>query len=146
MFLQSPCLSRRHFLALSLFALPGSDRSMAALLHHCERLDSQGRHPEPRPGINAERVASEAELQDAPDAIDAFNQVRQIPQIIDGIRCNCGCADRKGFYSLLSCFEGPDAMAKYCDKCQGEGRYAFRLHRSGKSLIEIRAALDARFG
>jgi hypothetical protein len=36
-------------------------------------------------------------------------------------------------------------MARHCDKCQGQGRYAFRLQRAGKSLDEIRAAIDARY-
>jgi hypothetical protein len=36
-------------------------------------------------------------------------------------------------------------MAQMCDLCQGHGRYAFRLHNAGKSLDEIRAAIDARY-
>jgi hypothetical protein len=79
-------------------------------------------------------------------AIPAFDEVRQIPEIIDGIRCNCGCADDPSFYSLLTCYEGSEPMARYCPICQGQGRLAFRLHAAGKSLDEIRVAIDARFG
>jgi hypothetical protein len=89
-------------------------------------------------------VLTHEQLKDSPDAITAFDQVRQIPQIVDGIRCHCGCAKEKGFYSLLSCYEG-DGMARDCHICQGQGRMAFRLHRAGKSLAEIRTAIDARF-
>ena len=73
-------------------------------------------------------------------------QLRDIGHIIDGIRCHCGCADLNGHYSLLSCYEGEDAMAKICPICQGEGRVAARLAKAGKSLDEIRVAIDAQFG
>ena len=103
-------------------------------------------HPTPRPGITAEKVATEAQLGAWVDALPAFDEVRQIPEIVDGIRCNCGCADTPGYYSLLTCYEGEEAMARVCHICQGQGRLAFRLHSAGKSLEEIRAAIDARFG
>jgi len=102
-------------------------------------------HPEPRPGITAARVLPKEKLTDHPDAISAFEQVRQIPQIVDGIGCHCGCATRAGFYSLLSCYEG-DGMAMMCEVCQGQGRLAFRLHQAGKTLDQIRAGIDARYG
>ncbi|MEO8226707.1 MAG: CYCYC family (seleno)protein, partial [Gemmatimonadota bacterium] len=70
---------------------------------------------------------------------------RRIPQILDGIRCHCGCATLPGFYSLLSCYEG-DGMARMCVICQGQARLADRLERAGKSLDQIRSAIDARFG
>ncbi|MEP7326001.1 MAG: PCYCGC motif-containing (lipo)protein [Gemmatimonadota bacterium] len=102
-------------------------------------------HPEPRPGITAARVLPREKLTDHPDAVTAFEQVRQIPQIVDGIGCHCGCASRAGFYSLLSCYEG-EGMAMMCEVCQGQGRLAFRLFNSGKTLDQIRAAIDARYG
>lgn len=122
-------------------------RGPHAIVHRCAHAiaGSSDGHPTPRPGITAANVLEENELKDTPDAIDAFNEVRQIPQIADGIRCHCGCAEVEGYYSLLSCYERPTAMATMCDKCQEQGRYTFRLHRAGKSLDEIRAAIDARF-
>ena len=141
-------LSRRDFLA-SLVAA-----SATALLRpdtHCRdghhrRGHAQDGHPVPRPGRDASRVPKASELAETPDAIVAFDEVRQIPQVADGIRCHCGCATQPEIYSLLSCYETTDAMARSCHVCQGQGRYAFRLHKSGKSLGEIRAAIDARFG
>ena len=103
-----------------------------------------GPHPTPRPGIDASRIPAAAALDDDSDARTAFDQVRQIPRIADGIRCHCGCADR--LYSLLSCYEGEHPMAMHCQVCQGEGRLAYRLHRAGKTLDEIRAAIDDRYG
>ena len=102
-------------------------------------------HPEPRPGITAARVLANDKLSDHPGAITAFEQVREIPQIVDGIGCHCGCAAREGFYSLLSCYEG-EGMAMMCEVCQGQARLAYRMHKAGKTLNEIRAGIDARFG
>lgn len=47
-------------------------------------------------------------------------------------------------YSLLSCFEG-EAMAQECAVCQGQAKLAARLHSEGKTLAEIRVAVDAKF-
>ena len=73
-----------------------------------------------------------------------FDLVREIPGVVDGIRCYCGCADMPEFYSLLSCYEG-DGMARYCEICSGEGELAAKLHKQGKTLAQIRDAIDARF-
>jgi hypothetical protein len=103
-------------------------------------------HPTPRPGITAAKVPTREHLADAPNAQAVFESVREIPEIVDGIRCHCGCADSPDFYSLLTCFEGEDAMAKACPICQGHGRLVARLHKEGKTLDEIRVAIDARYG
>jgi hypothetical protein len=103
-------------------------------------------HPTPRPGITAAKVTSAEILAKRPLVADAFEAVRAIPEVVDGLRCHCGCAGLPGYYSLLSCFEGPGAMALSCPICPGEGRMAARLHKAGKSLTEIRAALDAKYG
>jgi len=137
--------SRRTFvgIALGMLAalLPGGGRLSATI--------GAGRgphpHPTPRPGITSAKVLSHEDLASAPHAIDLFDQIREIPEIADGIRCQCGCADTEGFYSLLSCYES-DGMARFCEICQGEGRMAYRLHKAGESLDDIRAAIDARFG
>lgn len=135
-------LSRRSFMGrvtgLLLTVLP-SERLWAGIRR------AKGPHPTPRQGITAANVLSHDDLSSAPHAIDVFDQVREIPEIIDGIRCQCGCADQPGFYSLLSCYE-KEGMARFCEICQGEGRLAYRLHKAGESLDDIRAAIDARFG
>ena len=104
-----------------------------------------GPHPTPRPGITAAKVLTREQLAEHPGAIPVFDQVREIPEIIDGIRCQCGCADLPGHYSLLSCYEG-DAMAQSCSVCQGQAKLAYRLHKEGKTLDEIRTAIDVRYG
>ena len=102
-------------------------------------------HPTPRPGIDASKVLTKEQLTEGPDAAPVFDMVRKIPQIADGIRCNCGCAELPEFRSLLSCFEA-DGMAQHCMICQGQARLAFRMHGEGKSLDQIRTAIDAKFG
>jgi hypothetical protein len=103
-------------------------------------------HPKPRPGITAARVLTAAQLPDVDsDVIKIFEMVREIPHIADGIYCYCGCAEIPEHYSLLSCYEG-DGMAQACVVCQGEGRMVYELHRKGKTLEEIRYAIDRNFG
>jgi hypothetical protein len=147
-----PLLPRRQFLAVGAAALasllaPGRPAFATdlATMRCRHRSAPPGPHPAPRPGITAEKVLTHEQLGAFANAYDAFDEVRQIPEIVDGIRCHCGCADDPAFYSLLSCYEG-EGMARVCEICQGQGRLAFRLHGSGKSLDEIRAAIDARFG
>jgi len=130
--------SRRQFVAsaVALLVLPRGARAMRFA----------GPHPTPRPGITAAKVLTGDKLGGDAALIAVFDGVRAIPQVIDGIRCQCGCATLDGFYSLLSCYEGDGAMAKICHICQGEGKLAIRLHKEGKSLDEIRLAIDAKFG
>ena len=131
-------VSRRHFLA----ALPLIVGGAAARLSTSTWARSV--HPTPRPGVNASKVLRSEALDGRKDVIEAFDLVRQIPQVMDGIRCYCGCAELPESYSLLSCFEG-DGMARHCAVCQGEARLAYRLHRSGRTLDEIRTAIDERY-
>ena len=135
--------SRRAFLARSLAVSFGLDVGWHHRCRHSEH--RSGTHPDPRPGIDGSRVPTARHLRHTPLAVPAFNEVRRIPQIVDGIRCHCGCADDPALYSLLSCYEGA-AMARDCDICIGQGRMAYRLHRAGKTLAEIRIAIDARYG
>ena len=77
-----------------------------------------GPHPTPRPGIDASKVLTRDKLTEHPAAEPVFDMVRKIPQVVDGIRCQCGCAELPEFYSLLSCYEA-DGMAQHCVICQG---------------------------
>ena len=129
-------LSRRDFLALiPLIALARPAKAIGL---------RKPKHPTPRPGITAERVVPDAKLMDA-SAAPVFALVREIPQVVDGIRCNCGCAELEGFYSLLSCYE-QGGMAQHCMICQGQAKLAYKLHKEGWSLDGIRRAIDAEFG
>jgi hypothetical protein len=142
-------LSRRAFIATGLGAfatLLASSAVARAHSHACARSGHEDKpHPDPRAGITGDKVATKEQLGDVPALIPLFDSVRAIPEIADGIRCHCGCADLPGYRSLLSCYEGGSAMARECKTCQGQARLAARLKKSGKSLDEIRAAIDAKF-
>lgn len=135
---------RRRFITLVLAALGSAVPGSGRLLAMGRRLP-RGSHPSPRPGITSAKVLTAEQLADSPQVIPVFDAVRAIPEVVDGIRCKCGCADLEGFYSLLSCYEEV-GMARHCPICQGEGRMVARLHKEGRSLDEIRQAVDARWG
>ncbi len=137
-------LTRRHFLALlPLVLLPAAASGMLVRAPRPGRTGPR-RHPEPRAGITAAHVLSDEKLTDK-SAAPVYAMVRRIPQVADGIRCSCGCADLEGFYSLLSCYEA-GGMAQHCVICQGQARLAYKLHGEGWSLTGIRKAIDAEYG
>jgi hypothetical protein len=108
------------------------------------RVARQGEHPDPRPGVDGSKVLTAEQLADSPDLIPLYDGIREIPHIADGIRCQCGCAPIPAYRSLLVCFE-EGGMALHCQVCETEGRMVVRLHRQGRTLDQIRAAIDARF-
>ena len=133
--------SRRRFLAALpavLIAVSGGRGWAAGVAGSVQKKT----HPTPRRGIDASHVTAAKDLGGDRKAIEAFDMVREIPQIVDGIRCSCGCESIEGYYSLLSCFE-KEGMARDCDVCQGHARLIHGLHRDGKTLAQIRAAVDA---
>lgn len=100
-----------------------------------------GPHPDPRPGVDGSNVlAADAVM---PHVAELFDEIRTIPHLVDGIACRCGCGAIEGMRSLLSCYEGV-GMAQFCMICEGDGRLVVRLSREGRSLDEIRAAIDGR--
>ena len=99
------------------------------------------KHPDPRPGIDASHVLPADKV--GADVRELYDHIREIPQVADGIRCQCGCAELDGFYSLLSCYE-ESGMAEECVVCQGVGELVYRLHTAGRTLGEIRTAVDRR--
>lgn len=139
----SPLFSRRHFLGACSAVFVGI--VLPARAFAANRVRNGGPHPTPRAGITGEKVLTKEQLASKAKLIPLFDSVREIPEVIDGIHCNCGCTDPPEFYSLLSCYEGK-GMARDCGICQGQGRLAVRLHKEGKTLDEIRAAIDAKFG
>ncbi len=101
-------------------------------------------HPDPQPGITAERVLPPAAVLNTPGAAEGYAAARTVPQILDGIYCYCRCAKNFGHRSLLTCFESDHGSQ--CDICIGEATLAARLAAQGISLEQIRRAIDAQFG
>jgi hypothetical protein len=137
-------LTRRELLHLAGAAALGV-AVPSALRAAPHRVRHRGPHPTPRPDYTADKVLAADQLGGDKELITLFDGIRKIPQVADGIRCSCGCAELPGFYSLLSCFEGKDAMAKWCTICAGTGALVIRLHGRGRTLDQIREAVDARF-
>jgi len=127
---------------LGLFAGAALPRALRAASSTARRVGLAPAHPAPREGITAAKVLADA---DVPMKYkDAYDAAREFPAILDGLYCHCDCAERDGLYSLLACYE--TRMPQSCGICSGEGRLAGRLARRGKSLDEIRAAIDKEYG
>lgn len=77
------------------------------------------------------------------------------PDVLEWLPCYCGCG-AMGHRSNLDCFllpreEPGDPLAfeehgSYCDVCVETALMADEMLRSGSTLIQVRAAVDARFG
>jgi hypothetical protein len=101
-------------------------------------------HPEPRPGVTAERQLPLGLVLGTPArAAAAYAAARSAPQLLDGLYCHCECAKHFGHRSLLTCFESDHGGQ--CDICMGEALLATRLAAGGSALAQIRRAIDERF-
>jgi len=103
-------------------------------------------HPDPRPGIDASKVLTREQLEGLPEEVkEIFDMIREIPEVADGIGCNCGCSVFPTYRSLLTCYY-ETGMARGCHICQGEAKLVYGRHKEGQTLAQIRRAIDARFG
>jgi hypothetical protein len=100
-------------------------------------------HPDPRPGITGEHVLAESELGKSRRVREAYAAARTHPEMFDGVYCACRCDKSMNHRSLLSCFESRQAIG--CMACCEEAEVVARMARDGKSLEEIRLAVDKEF-
>lgn len=128
-------MNRRRFLA-------AASTTLAALALPRVARAGDVQHPDPRPGITADAVLPDEQVAEKAKA--AYATAREFPAIMDGLYCHCDCAERDGLRSLLSCFE--TKMPQSCGFCRGEAELAGRLAREGRTLEEIRKAVDKRYG
>jgi hypothetical protein len=135
--------SRRRFLfALSgVLAVPLVWRD--AFARHISKPRAGLPHPDPRPGITGENVLPESEIGDRRRVREAYEAARTHPELFDGVYCACECDKSMGHRSLLSCFESRQAIG--CMACREEGELVARLAHDGKTLAEIRLAVDEEF-
>lgn len=101
-------------------------------------------HPDPRPGITAEKVLPNFAIPKTPGALEAYAAARGAPGTLDGVYCHCNCSKSAGHRSLLTCFESEHGA--YCDICMGEAMVTSGMAARGRSLMEIREAIDRQFG
>jgi uncharacterized protein with PCYCGC motif len=132
--------SRRRFVAVPLML------ALAAPLDRVRRrlrLARRTEHPDPRPGVTAEHVLPADHFKD-PKVAKNYDLAREIPEVLDGLYCHCDCSKSMHHRSLLSCFESEQPSG--CGTCQEEMKLAYRLHKDGKTLDDIRKAVDDRWG
>lgn len=131
-------------LMLGAFAAPGAAWAQpgGGHEHGGRETKAEKRHPQPRAGITGANVLRGEVVPER--ARDAYTIAARIPEVLDGLFCHCECHERDGLRSLLECFE--EEMATTCGICQGQARLAGELHAEGKSLREIRTAIDERYG
>ena len=99
-------------------------------------------HPEPRPGITAERVLPDSEIGSREKVKKSYAAARANPEIFDGLFCACHCEDEHR--SLLACFESKQATG--CWGCMEQAELVAELVKEKKTLAEIRAAFDKKWG
>lgn len=99
------------------------------------------RHPAPRPGITAEGVLPADSVTER--ARDVYTMAARIPSLLDGLYCHCDCHERDELRSLLECFHSE--MASTCGICSGQARLAFEMHQEGRTLRDIRKAVDRTY-
>lgn len=101
-------------------------------------------HPDPRPGITGEHVLSAERLAKKRASVrEAYEAARSYPEIFDGLLCGCECKGTMGHRSLLSCYESEQPMG--CVACREEAELVGKLAKEGKSLAEIRKAVDKEY-
>ena len=140
-------ISRAAFLrslgALGALALLRPPRALHASHphHHAGR-----EHPEPRPGITAERIPANDTLgikrdKEKERVFAAYDAARTNPEIFDGLACACGCTGAgQPHRSFLTCYETRQATG--CGGCIEQGELVTKLLKQGKTLAEIRQAVD----
>ena len=101
-------------------------------------------HPHPRAGITAQQVLPNAFVPRTPGSTEAYAAARQAAATLDGVYCHCDCSKHAAHRSLLTCFESTHGA--YCDICMGEAVIAAQMSGQGRSLEQIRAAIDRQFG
>lgn len=97
-------------------------------------------HPTPRRGITGDEVVPHEPFRGHSRIQSVHRQAREIPGVLDELHCYCECASHSGHYSLLNCFKS-DRGAD-CDVCLTSAATAHRMTMEGKSLDEIREAID----
>lgn len=89
-----------------------------------------------------------------PDTRTAYAYALARPDVLQWLPCYCGCVGM-GHGSNLDCFLEPrengapiafEQHASVCDVCVRTALLAQRMIGDGRTMIEIRAAVDAEFG
>lgn len=102
--------------------------------------EANAHHPDPRGDLTAASVESATRYAGYPRIAEVYEMAAQIPNVLDGLYCHCDCSKHSGHRSLLTCFQ--DDHGAGCDVCLTEAALAHRMTGEGRSLKEIRKAVD----
>lgn len=97
-------------------------------------------HPEPRTDLTGVTVAPASRYEQYPRIARIYAMAAEVPQVLDGLYCHCDCSKHSGHRSLLACFQ--DDHGAGCDVCLHEASLAHQMTTEGRSLKEIRRAID----
>ena len=97
-------------------------------------------HPDPRSELSALTVESSSRYASYPRIAEVYDMAAEIPHVLDGLYCHCDCSKHSNHRSLLTCFQ--DDHGAGCDVCLTEAALAHRMTNEGRSLKEIRQAVD----
>jgi len=77
-------------------------------------------------------------------AREAYAAAAEIPDVLAGLSCYCGCKKSYGHRHLLDCFT--DDHAATCGHCINEALDAHTLFMTGTPPDEIRKFIDEKYG
>jgi hypothetical protein len=97
-------------------------------------------HPDPRADASSLPVDASSRYAAYPRIAQVYDMAAEIPDVLDGLYCHCDCSLHSNPRSLLTCFQSDHGAA--CDVCLTEAALAFRMNGEGRSLKEIRKAVD----
>ncbi len=75
-----------------------------------------------------------------PYQVRAYQMAQKIPAVLHQLPCYCHCDRAMGHNSLHSCFEVDHGAA--CSTCMKEAVFAYQQTRKGKTVAQIRAAVE----
>ena len=130
--------------ALTPWIVIGLSLFMGGAILVASNLPARTDHPEPRPGLTGATVIPASRYVQYARVSAVYAQAREIAPTLDGIYCHCDCSKHSGHRSLLSCFESDHGAA--CDICLSEATIAYRMLKEGRTLDEIRSAIDELYG
>jgi hypothetical protein len=113
---------------------------VALLLGLATTREANAHHPDPRENITAAEVQASSRYIDYPQVAAVYDMAAAIPEVLDGLYCYCDCDKHSGHRSLLTCFRDDHGAA--CDICLDEAKLAYEMTNEGRSLKEIRKAVD----
>jgi len=106
--------------------------------------DARVNHPKPRPDAKTHAVLPASQFEGYARVQQVYAKAATIKETLDGIYCYCDCSNHAGHYSLLDCYASDHAA--HCETCLSEAELVYKLKQEGKTLDEIRAAVDALYG